>query len=154
PLPVANVLPSGLNCTADTSLKFRFDAMSFPSVLPSGDHVAVFLPATRSHNFTALSLPPEASTWPSGLNANETTPWLCLRRTVLSLPDAISHNLISPLCIPVASILPSGLIAMDHTPTSCFGRVFRFFRPSALQKLAQMKTPLAMTIAVKPVRRI
>ena len=64
-LPVARVLPSGLNATDAT-----------PCACPVS--VAVILPLATSHSLTVLSRLAEASVLPSGLNVTERTESVCL----------------------------------------------------------------------------
>src|SRR5206468_750029 len=62
-----------------------------------------------------LSELPEASSFPSGLNARDRTASSCPVSVATSLPVATVQSLIVPSTHPVTSVFPSGLKTMQDT---------------------------------------
>ena len=103
-LPLARVLPSGLNATEQTASVWPV------SGLPIG------WPVATSHNRTVPSSLPLARVLPSGLNATETTlPVWPVSGLPIWRPVATSHSRTVPSALPLARVLPSGLNATELT---------------------------------------
>ena len=111
PLPVASILPSGLNATLLTAI-------------PSPLRVAVSCLVATSHNCTIMTSVPQfpcplalASILPSGLNATLLIGNPSPLRVAVSCLVATSHNCTMPSVpqipypLALASVLPSGLNA-------------------------------------------
>src|SRR5215472_10235171 len=114
-LPMARVLPSGLNATEVIRPVWPVRGA------PTGRLVA------RSHTRTVWSGLVLARILPSGLNATEVIGPTGPVRAVICRWAATSHNKMVPVSLPVARVLPSGLNA-----TEMAGLVLLVKRPGLL----------------------
>src|SRR5690349_3770117 len=78
-------------------------------------YLAVSFAGGMSQTLIVWSPPAEASVFPSGPNATDSTPEVCPRNVAHSFLTATSQSLTVWSLLPDARVLPSGLNATDRT---------------------------------------